>query len=160
MSVTLRAALMAALLPWLSLPAFAGGDPVKGEKSFKKCMACHTVTADGASKAGPNLHDVVGRKTGTLEGFAYSTVMRTMGEEGHIWTPEELDLFLENPKKMAPGTKMTFAGLKKPEERADVVAYLISLHPDGVAAGTAGEAAPGAAPEGAPEAAPETAPAE
>ncbi|SED58377.1 cytochrome c family protein [Rhodobacter sp. 24-YEA-8] len=157
MSATLRAALMAALLPWLSLPAFAEGDPAKGEKSFKKCMACHTVAADGPSKAGPNLHDVVGRKTGTLEGFAYSTVMRTMGEEGHIWTPEELDLFLENPKKMAPGTKMTFAGLKKPEERADVVAYLISLHPEGVAAG---EAAPGAAPDAEPDAASEATPAE
>lgn len=159
MSATLRAALTAVMLPCLSLPAFAEGDPAKGEKVFKKCMACHAVTADGPSKAGPNLHDVVGRKTGTLEGFSYSAVMKKMGEDGHIWTPEELDLFLENPKKMAPGTKMTFAGLKKPDERADVVAYLVSLHPEGVAGG-AEEPAAEAAPEGAPEVAPEAAPAD
>lgn len=152
MPFTLRAALTAVLLPCLSLPAFAEGDPVKGEKSFKKCLACHAVTADGASKAGPNLHDVVGRKTASLEGFSYSAVMQKMGAEGHIWTPEELELFLEAPKKMAPGTKMTFAGLKKPEERADVVAYLISLNP-------AGAAAPAVSPESGADPAAEAAPA-
>ncbi len=142
MSSPLRGALAASLIAGLALPAWAEGDPAKGEKAFKKCLACHSVEPDAPSKVGPNLHDVVGRKTGTFEGFSFSVVMKTMGEEGHVWTPGELDRFLENPKAVAPGTKMTFAGLKKPEERADVVAYLVSLHPDGAAEVAAEDPAP------------------
>ena len=70
---------------------------------------------------------MVGRTSGTLEGFTYSDAMKKLGEEGHVWTPEEIQKFVENPKQMVPGTKMTFIGLKKPEERADLVAYLQSL---------------------------------
>lgn len=124
----LLAASLLVLIPAVT-PAFAEGDVAKGEKLFKRCAACHSVTADGASKAGPNLHDVVGRTTGTLEGFKYSEAMVKLGAEGHVWTPEELDKFIENPKQLVPGTKMTFPGLKKPEDRADVVAYLVSLAP-------------------------------
>lgn len=124
----LLAASLLVLIPAVT-PAFAEGDVAKGEKLFKRCAACHSVTADGASKAGPNLHDVVGRTTGTLEGFKYSDAMVKLGAEGHVWTPEELDKFIENPKKLVPGTKMSFPGLKKPEDRADVVAYLVSLAP-------------------------------
>lgn len=119
--------LAAALAALSALPARADGDPSKGEKVFKKCAACHSTEAGGPSKAGPNLHDVVGRTSGTLEGFTYSDAMKKLGEEGHVWTPEEIEKFVENPKQMVPGTKMTFIGLKKPEERADLVAYLQSL---------------------------------
>lgn len=119
--------LAAALAALSALPARADGDPSKGEKVFKKCAACHSTEAGGPSKAGPNLHDVVGRTSGTLEGFTYSDAMKKLGEEGHVWTPEEIQKFVENPKQMVPGTKMTFIGLKKPEERADLVAYLQSL---------------------------------
>lgn len=136
----LRGALAAAATALLALPALAQGDAVNGEKVFKKCLACHSVEPGAPSKIGPNLHDVVGRTTGTYEGFKYSEVMLKMGQEGHVWTPEELDRFVEKPKEVAPGTKMTFAGLKKPEERADLIAYLVSLHPEGAAAAT--EAAP------------------
>jgi cytochrome c len=116
----------------LAAPALAQeGDPEAGEKVFRKCAACHSVEAGAKSKVGPNLHDVVGRKTGTLEGFKFSDAMEKAGEEGHVWTPEELSIFIENPKKAMPGTKMTFVGLKKPEDRADVIAYLQSMSGEG-----------------------------
>lgn len=129
MSSYLRGACAVALFTAIAVPALAEGDAVKGEKVFKKCAACHSVAADGGSRIGPNLHDVVGRTTGTLEGFKFSDVMIKAGQDGHVWTPEELEHFVENPKKMLPGTKMAFVGLKKPDERADVVAYLVGLNP-------------------------------
>lgn len=132
-----RDPLAALLLSLAALPALAEGDPAKGEKVFKKCAACHTVEESAPSKAGPNLHGVVGRTSGTLEGFTFSEAMTKAGAEGHIWTAEEILKFVENPKQVIPGTKMTFAGLKKPEERADVLAFLTANSP---AAGTAAEA--------------------
>jgi cytochrome c len=128
MSIIAHRALAAALTAALAVPALAQeGDATAGEKVFKKCAACHTVEPGGPNKVGPSLHDIVGRTTGTVEGFKYSDAMVKAGEEGHVWTPEEISLFVENPKKAMPGTKMTFAGLKKPEERADLVAYLVSV---------------------------------
>ncbi len=128
MSFIGSSALTAALVAAFALPALAqDGDAAAGEKVFRKCAACHTLTPDGKSKIGPDLYGVVGRTTGTLEGFKYSKVMTEAGEEGHVWTAEEISTFLENPKKMFPGTKMTFVGLKKPEERADVIAYIVSV---------------------------------
>jgi cytochrome c len=128
MRMTAHRLLALAVAAAFAAPAAAqDGDPVAGEKVFKKCAACHSVELDGPNKVGPNLHGVVGRTTGTLEGFKFSDAMVKAGEEGHVWTPEELDIYLANPKKAMPGNKMTFAGLKKPEERADVVAYLISV---------------------------------
>lgn len=128
-----RGALAASLIA-LAAPALADGDIAKGEKVFKKCLACHSVEAGAKAKVGPNLHDVVGRQTGTAPDFKYSDPMAALGAEGHIWTAEELDKFLTDPKGMVPGTKMSFAGLKKPEERADVIAYLVSLNPAGAEA--------------------------
>ncbi|WP_240643467.1 c-type cytochrome [Paracoccus siganidrum] len=122
-------ALMAALVTALAAPAFADGDAANGEKAFRKCAACHTITEDGPSRVGPNLYDIVGRTTGAVDGFAFSAPMTELGEEGHVWTPEELDRFIEDPKAVVPGTKMAFAGIKKPEERADLVAYLLSVSP-------------------------------
>jgi cytochrome c len=137
-----RPALAAALAATVfAAPAFAQeGDPVAGEKAFKKCAACHSIEPGAGSKIGPNLHDVVGRTTGTLPDFKYSDAMAKAGADGHVWTVEEIAIFLENPKKAMPGTKMTFVGLKKPEERANVIAYLVSLNPAG--AGAAPAAAP------------------
>lgn len=108
-------------------PALADGDPAKGAVVFKKCAACHSDQAGAPNKVGPNLHDVVGRPTAALDGFSYSDAMKKLGAEGHVWTPEEIAKFVENPKQLVPGTKMTFVGLKKPEERDDVIAYLESL---------------------------------
>ena len=127
MSSKLRGILAVSLITAFAAPAFAEGDAAKGEKIFKKCAACHATAADGPSKAGPHLFGVVGRQTAGVEGFAYSAKMKALGEEGHIWTEEELAKFLENPKGMVPGTKMSFAGLKKADERTDLVAYLATL---------------------------------
>jgi cytochrome c len=135
-------ALTAAVTTAFAVPVLAQeGDAAAGEKVFKKCAACHTLSPDGKSKVGPDLYGVIGRTTGTLEGFKYSEVMTKAGQDGHVWTVEEIDTFLENPKKLFPGTKMTFAGLKKPEERADVVAYIAS-ESGGADAGGAAAPAP------------------
>jgi cytochrome c len=98
----------------------AAADLGKGEKVFKKCGACHKVEA-GANGVGPNLWNVVGRDIGSADGFAYSGDLSGMDGD---WTWDKLDAFITNPKGFAPGTKMGFAGLKKPEDRANVLAYL------------------------------------
>ena len=101
------------------------GDAARGEKLFKgRAAQCHTSNQGGANGVGPNLWGLVGRHSGTVEGFAYS---KANAESGVVWTPEVLDVYLENPKKFMPGTKMSFAGIKKPQERADVIAYLETL---------------------------------
>ncbi|MFT3973510.1 MAG: cytochrome c family protein [Amaricoccus sp.] len=97
----------------------AAADVAKGEAIFKKCGACHKI--DNTNAVGPHLNGVVGRATGSVADFAYSDAMKTHGSE---WTPENLFHFLENPKKFVPGTKMSFAGLPKPEDRANVIAFL------------------------------------
>ena len=97
-------------------------DPGKGEGVFRKCSACHKV--DGTDAVGPHLNGVVGREIASIGGFNYSGALS--GKDG-VWAPEELSAFLTNPKGYAPGTTMGFAGLKKPEDRADVIAYLDGL---------------------------------
>ncbi|GAB4523116.1 MAG: cytochrome c family protein [Roseibium sp.] len=96
----------------------------EGEKVAKKCAACHDFSQGGANKVGPALWDIVGRKPGGHEGFGYSAAMVAFGEEHPEWTYEQLDLFLAAPKQHIAGTSMGFAGLRKPEERADMIAYL------------------------------------
>jgi cytochrome c len=113
----------ALLLSLAAVPALAEGDVANGEKVFKKCMACHTV--DGATnKIGPYLKGVAGRKAATAEGYKYSADLVALGEAGTVWDDANLDKYLENPKAVAPKGKMAFPGLKKPEERADVIAFL------------------------------------
>ncbi|WP_172326924.1 cytochrome c family protein [Mangrovicoccus sp. HB161399] len=113
----------------LALPAVAqeGGDPAKGEKVFRKCMACHAVGPDAKNKVGPELNGIVGRVTASAPDFKYSDAMIAKGADGHVWTPEELDAYLADPKAFVPGNKMAFAGLRKEQERADVIAYLATF---------------------------------
>lgn len=96
----------------------------KGQRVAKKCGACHTFESGGANKVGPPLYDIVGRAKAAADGFGYSGAIT---EKGGEWSFENLDGFLAAPKKWLPGTSMAFAGIKKPEQRADLIAYLRSL---------------------------------
>lgn len=96
------------------------GDATKGEAVFVTCKTCHAIEA-GVNKIGPSLHGVVGRKAGSIAGFAYSAAN---SGSGITWTPEKLFQYLEAPQRVVPGTKMSFAGLPDPQKRADVIAYL------------------------------------
>ncbi len=109
-------------IPFEELLASASAD--KGSKVFRKCTACHKAE-DGANATGPFLYGVVGRDINAAAGFAsYSGSLTT---NGAVWTPENLNDFLTKPSEWAPGTSMSFAGIKKPEDRANLIAYLDSL---------------------------------
>jgi cytochrome c len=97
-------------------------DAENGEKVFKKCMACHAL--DDKNKIGPSLKGIVGRKAATVEGFKYSDAMLAKAAEGVVWDEATLTAYLPDPKAFVPGTKMVFPGLKKPEEVADLIAFL------------------------------------
>jgi cytochrome c len=101
----------------------AKADPAKGADVFKQCTACHTINQGGPSGIGPNLYASVGKPHGHVPGFAYSDALK--GVPGN-WTFDALDAWLTSPRKYAPGTKMTFAGLANPQDRANVIAYLNS----------------------------------
>lgn len=105
----------------------ASADAAAGEKAAKVCASCHNFDAAGTNKVGPGLWGVIGRKPGSHPGFSYSAGMTGFGEANAAWTYEMLDAYLTDPKKEVPGNKMAFAGLKKPDVRADVIAYLRSL---------------------------------
>ena len=96
-------------------------DVAAGEAIFAKCQSCHSLTANGT---GPNLTGVEGRKPGTEPGFAYSPAMQAFGAKQPIWDYEHIFEFIKNPQAYISGTKMTFVGLKKPEDRINVIAFL------------------------------------
>jgi cytochrome c len=96
------------------------GDTVAGEKVFRQCAACHVVQA-GVNRTGPSLHGIIGRKAGSVEGFRYSDANKNSGK---TWTQQAMFDYLENPRAAIPNTTMAFAGLKKAEDRANVIAYL------------------------------------
>lgn len=104
-------------------PAWADGDAAAGKKVFNKCMACHDAVGD-KNKVGPSLHGVVGRKAGTFDGFKYSEAMKAAGEGGLAWDEANIAEYVKDPKAKVPGNKMAFAGLKKDEDIANVIAYL------------------------------------
>lgn len=112
-----------AALMVLATPAFADGDAASGEKIFIKCKACHE-NEQGVNKIGPTLKGIVGRKTASIADFKYSDAMAAKGAEGQVWDEATLAAYLPDPKAYVPGTKMAFAGLKNPQEVADIIAYL------------------------------------
>lgn len=102
----------------------AEADIGKGEKVFGKCKACHKIEA-GANATGPTLHAIVDRAVGAEAGFGYSGALKAVAE---TWSAENLNAFLESPKGFAPGTAMSFSGLKKETDRANLIAYLATLN--------------------------------
>lgn len=107
-------------------PLLASADAAAGEAVFKKCASCHTIDNGGANKVGPNLWGIVGRGMGTHAGFNYSAGMKEFAA-GKSWDYESLATFVTKPKAFIKGTSMGFAGLAKPEERANLIAYLRGL---------------------------------
>ena len=117
--------LTAALAFCMPTPAAAqDGNAEEGAEVYKKCRACHDVGPDAKNKVGPLLNGIIGRKAGTIEGFAYSDANKAAGDGGLVWTEEILFKYLENPLTFMKGTKMAFAGLKDAQDRKDVIAYL------------------------------------
>jgi len=99
----------------------AAANVSKGEKLFKKCVSCHTVDKGGKHKVGPNVWNIVDQPKASKDGYKYSKALAAAGGD---WDVESLYYFLNKPKKFLKGTKMSFAGIKKPEQIADLIAYL------------------------------------
>ncbi len=124
-----RLPMIAATLGLLAAPAWSEGDPAEGEKVFRKCKACHEVGEDAKNKVGPILNNVLGQPAAQNPDFKYSSAMTEAAANGLVWDEESLTAYLEKPKEFMPGTKMSFAGLRKPEDIADVIAYLMPFSP-------------------------------
>ena len=125
----------------------ATSDPAKGQQIFNKCMACHNADKGGANQLGPNLWDVLGQPIGQGKGFAFSDAL---SKKGGAWNWDNLSQWLTSPRAFAPGTKMTFAGLSNPQDRANVEAFLNS-HSDSPQALPKAAAAAGAGPNNSPQ---------
>lgn len=102
-------------------PAAAASPTAAGAKVFAQCRACHTIAKGGKNLVGPNLHGVVGRKAGTLAGFNYSPAMKAYGK---VWDDKTLDAYLTAPQQVVKGTRMAFVGIKNPEQRKAVIAFI------------------------------------
>ena len=103
----------------------AAADPAAGAKAVRRCTGCHTLDKGGKHRLGPNLWDLVDRPVASAEGYGYSAALKA--KSGETWTYENLDAFLTRPKGWAPGTRMLFAGIRKPGQRADLIAHLRGL---------------------------------
>jgi cytochrome c len=131
----------------------AKADPAAGQQIFNKCMACHNADKGGANQTGPNLWNVIGEPIGQGKGFAFSDAL---SKKGGSWNWDSLSEWLTSPRTFAPGTKMTFAGLSNPQDRANVIAFL-NTHSDApkplpaAPAPAAAGKAPGAGPNNGPQ---------
>ncbi len=106
----------------LAAPAGAVGDAARGEEIYSRCLACHS---PDRNRTGPKHCDLIGRRAGTIPGFSYSKAMR---QSNIVWGAASLDRFLTAPVKVVPGTTMTYAGISRAQERADLISYLATLH--------------------------------
>jgi cytochrome c len=108
--------------------ALADGNAENGAKVFKKCLACHRVGPDAKTLVGPELNGVVGRKAGSIEDYSYSPALKN---SGLTWDEATLTEYLKSPRALVPGVRMTFPGLQKDDDIADVIAYLKQIDADG-----------------------------
>jgi cytochrome c len=106
-------------------PLMAAASAENGQKLVRACAACHSFDKGGANRVGPNLYGIIGNKHAHLDNFAYSDAMKAMSAVK--WNEEEMNKWLYNPKAYAPGNKMSFAGVSKGKDRADIIAYLKTL---------------------------------
>jgi cytochrome c len=104
--------------------ANAAGNAANGADLFNRCAVCHSVTKGGGNRIGPNLFGIVGSKAGTYPGYSFSPAMQ---KSGIVWTEAMLTNYLVSPSTVVPGNKMPFAGFEKPQQAADVAAYLATL---------------------------------
>ena len=102
----------------------AQGDAEQGEEVFRKCRACHDIGDGAKKKVGPPLTNIVGRKAASVEGFSYSSDLKSLGAKGFLWNEENLDKYLENVKSIVANGKMVFPGLKDEQDRKDLITYL------------------------------------
>ena len=102
---------------------YKSADYNRGKRTFKLCQSCHTVNEGGQNLVGPNLYGLFGRDIGAVEGFTYSKAVQ---DSDIVWTPEILTEWLESPRNFLPGNKMSFAGVRKPEDRTAVIAYIMA----------------------------------
>ncbi len=124
MTSFIGAAALGAALVWPAGAFAQEGNAEHGKAVFNQCKICHAVGPNAKAGVGPEQNNLIGSVAGSRPGFNYSPAMKEAGQKGLIWTPENLNKFLDNPKAMVPGTKMVFPGLKSAQDRADVIAYL------------------------------------
>jgi cytochrome c2 len=110
--------------------AISGGDAEAGATVFKKCAGCHAIGPGAQNKTGPRLNGVIGRVAGSLPDYKYSPAMVEAGQNGLTWTEQSLAEFLANPRKLVPGTTMSFPGLKDPTQLGDLIAFLATHQAD------------------------------
>jgi cytochrome c len=110
----------------LSGPALAEGDAAKGKAAFAKCGICHQVGPGAATLVGPELNGIVGRKAASIADYTYSAGMKKLGDEGFVWTEQNIDKWIADPKAMIPDSPMAlaFQGIPDAGERANIIAYL------------------------------------
>lgn len=129
-SLMFAISVISVLLPLTALipPAAAEeGDAERGEQVFRACRSCHEVGANATNGIGPHLDGLFGRVAGSLDGFKYSSAMKQKGSEGLAWDVAALDAYLEKPRAYVPGTRMSYRGMRKINDRRDVIAYLQSV---------------------------------
>lgn len=112
------------VMAWAPAQANNLGDPANGQVVFEKCSACHQVGAEARNRIGPQLNDLFGRSAGAVDGFRYSAGFKAAADDGLLWENSTLDQFVADPKSVIARNRMRFAGLKDPQDRLDVLAYL------------------------------------
>jgi len=124
-ALNLMGAATLAFLPVIS-HATEPGDPKKGEALFRSCKSCHQIGENARNGVGPHLDGLFGRQAGILDGFRYSSAIKTKGDEGLVWNEFTLDAYLEKPNSYIPGTRMSYRGMPGAQDRLDIIAYLKS----------------------------------